>query len=315
MKELQSRLIKEFDFREADVSGEDFTYEIDKKFIEKELLHIRKKNKIVNEVEEVKAADIVVFSLKSINPKLNREKVSINAGLGLFNKEIEAALIGMKKGESKTIEVDNESVGIDIINVKRSEIPELTDEMAKKEKIDNITDVKSLMEYLEQLYEDEKNKAIDEKSYNLVENVIKQVVTKSKFDIKEEDIQYLSDLEINKARVLCELEGLILEKMTPKDFEGKIPVRSYDEFLKLVNDIKKEQLLVLLLGLKNAEKDGYKVLKEEYDKDIKDYYKMYRLDPEAAFRAISFELYETNSYARHYRDIIIEYYRERYQQV
>jgi FKBP-type peptidyl-prolyl cis-trans isomerase (trigger factor) len=315
MKELQSRLIKEFDFREADVSGVDFTYEIDKRFIEKEILHIRKKNKIVHEVDEVKDGNIVECSLKSINLKLNKEKVSINVGLGLFNREIESALIGMKTDETKIISVDNESVSVYVINVKSNEIPDLTDEMVKKEKIENVNNVKSLMEYLEELYENEKNKAINEKSYNLVENVIKQIIAKSKFDINEEDIKYLSDLEINKARVLCELEGLVLEEMTPKDFEGKIPVRSYDEFLKMVNGIERQHLPVLLLGLKNAEKAGYKVSKEAYDRDLRNYYTMYKLDPEAALRAICFEYYEANSYASYYRNIVREYYRERYQEL
>ncbi|GLC29449.1 hypothetical protein [Clostridium omnivorum] len=315
MKDLKSRVIKEFDFREADVSGEDFTYEVDKKFIEKEILRIRKKNKIVQEVKEVKEGDIVVCSLKSINPKFNKENVSINAGLGLFKREIEMALIGMKIGENKTIGADNERVSIDVINVKRSVLPDLTDEMVQKEKIDNITSVKSLTEYLEQLYKDEKNKAIDNKSYKLIENVINQVIAKSKFDINEEDIQYLSELEIHKARVFCELEGLTLEKMTPEDFNGKIPVRSYDEFLKMVNGLSKDQLPVLLLGIKNAEKDGYKVSQEKYDKDTEDFCKMYHIKPEDAYKAMTFEYYETGHYTGHYRNIIREYYRERYQEV
>lgn len=315
MKDLKSRLIKEFDFREADVSGEDFTYEIDKEFIEKEILRIRKKNKVLHEVEEVKKGDIVVCSLKSINPKFNKENVSISAGLGLFKKEIELALIAMKKGESRAIDADNESVIIDVINVKRSVMPELTDEMVQNEKIDNITNVKSLMEYLEKLYKAEKNKAIDNNSYKLIENVINQVISKSKFDINEEDIQYLSELEIHKARVFCELEGLTLEKMTPEDFNGKIPVKSYDEFLKMVNGLSKHQITVLLLGLKNAEKDGYKVSQEEYDKDTADFCKMYHMKPEDAYRAMPFEYYETGHYTGHYRNIIREYYRERYQEV
>lgn len=309
MKELKSIVINEFDFRKVDVSGQDFTYKIDKELIEKEIIRIRKKNKIVHEVEKVKDGDIVVCSLKSVNPKFNKEHVSINAGLGLFKREIEAALIGMKKGESKTIGVDNESVSIDVINVRRSVMPELTDEMVKKEKIDNITNMKSLVEHL---YEDEKNKDIDNKSYTLIENVIKQVISKSKFDINEEDIQYLNKLEIQKARVLCELEGLILEKMTPEDFDGKIPVKSYDEFLKLVNGLTKDNLPVLLLGLKDAEKDGYKVSQDEYDKDMKNYCKMYHLKLEDACRAIPFEYYEANNYPNHYRHMIREYYRKRY---
>ncbi len=315
MKKLKSVVIEEFDFRKADVSREDFTYEIDKEFIEKEILCIRKKNKVLHEVEKVKKGDIVVCSLKSINPKFNKENVSISAGLGLFKREVEIALINMKKGESKTIAIDNESVSIGVINVKRSMMPELTDEMVQKEGIDDVINMKSLMEHLEKLYENEKNKAIDNKSYSLVENVIKQVIAKSKFDINEEDIQYLSELETHKARVFCELEGLTLEKMTPKDFNGKIPVKSYDEFLKMVDGLSKDQLLVLLLGLKNAEKDGYKVSQENYDKDTEDFSKMYHLKPEDAYRAMPFEYYETGHYTGHYRNIIREYYRERYQEV
>ncbi len=72
---------------------------------------------------------------------------------------------------------------------------------------------------------------------------------------------------------------------------------------------------MVLLGLKNAEKDDYKVSQEEYDKDLKDYYTMYNLEPEAASRIISFDYYEANGYAAYYRNKIKEYYKERYQEV
>lgn len=315
MRKLESQVIEEFDFRKADVSGEDFTYEVDKEFINKKILRIRKRNKILHEVEKVESGDIVVCSLKSKNPKFNREKVTINAGLGLFKREIEDALVGMNKGHIKTVDTGDGSVSIEVINVKRCEIPDLTDDMVKKEKIDNVTDIKSLMEYLNLLYEEEKNKAINEKAYVLVDNVLKQVISRSRMEINEDDLQYLCQLEVQKARILAELEGLVLEMMTPEDFEGKIPVKSYDEFINMIYNINKETLPVILLGLRNAERDGYEVSREEYDEELKEYYTMFHIDPKYAARAMSFEYFEVNGYSRYYREKIKEYYKERYQEV
>lgn len=119
MKSLSSEIIKEFNFREADISGEDLTYTIDKNDIEKEILRIRKKNKISSEVPEVRKGDIAVCSLKSGNPKLNKESIAINVGLGLFEKKIEDELIGMTKGQDKNVVVDGINVDIKVLSITR----------------------------------------------------------------------------------------------------------------------------------------------------------------------------------------------------
>ncbi|HAQ39399.1 MAG TPA: hypothetical protein DCM73_00160, partial [Clostridiales bacterium] len=91
MKELKSKVLKEFDFRKADVSEVDFTYEADKGFIEKELLRIKKKNAVTYEVDAVIKGDIVLCSLRSDNPKYNKE-ISVNSSLGIFKKEVAGKL-------------------------------------------------------------------------------------------------------------------------------------------------------------------------------------------------------------------------------
>lgn len=315
MKELKSKILKEFDFRNIDVSGEDFTYETDKNFIEKEITRIKKKNKISYEVQEVTKGDIVICSLKSSISKFNKENISINVGLGLYDRQVEDALIGMEKGESKILLLDNESINIDILNISRSRIPELTDEMVEKEEINSVSTVESLINYLEGLHEVERNKAIDSKAYLLVGKILKEVIEKSEFVIYEEDIEYLSKLEIQRARVLAKLEGLILEDMTPEEFSGRIPVQTYEDFLKMIYEMKKESLPILLLGLKSADKDVYKVSKENYNKSLNEYSAMYNIDPEDASEAMTFEYYEAKEYQIYYENKIKEYFKGRYKEV
>ena len=313
MKDLKSKVLKEFDFRKADVSEVDFTYKVEN--VEKELLRIKKKNKITYEANEVNKGDIVLCSLKSNNPKFNSE-ISINTGLELFNKEIEAGIIGMKKGESKITYVDDKNVSIEVMKIERCELPKvLTDEMVKKEEIEGVSTVKALEEHLKELHQKNRDSAINNKASYLIEHVLKQVVSQGKYEIYEEDIQYLCDLEIQKSRVLAENEGLVLEKMTAEEFNGRIPVKSYDEFLNMVRNMKKNQIYVLIMGLKKAKEDGYEVMKEEYEKFLKDYYTMYKMDPEVARKAYSWDYYEATDYLIYYRDQIANYYKERYQEV
>jgi hypothetical protein len=315
MKDLKSKVLKEFDFRKADVSEVDFTYKVDKDFIDKELLRIKKKNTTIYEVDAIGKGDIVQCSLKSENPKFNKV-VSINSSLGIFKKEITNNLTGMKKGETMTVSVDGNDVHVEILKIERRELPEaLTDEMVKKEEVEGINTVNVLEEHLKELYQKNVDDAISDKAYYLVEHVLKQVVPQSEYEIQEEDIQYLCDLEIQKASALAEKEGLVLEKMTAEEFDGKIPVKSYDEFLNMVYNMEKNQIYVLVMGLKKAKEDGYEASKEEYEKFLKGFYTMYNIDPEIARKAQSWELYEANNYLIYYRKQIINYYRERYQEV
>ncbi|MBE6011676.1 MAG: hypothetical protein E7234_03865 [Lachnospiraceae bacterium] len=315
MKELKSKVLKEFDFRKADVSEVDFTYEADKGFIEKELLRIKKKNAVTYEVDAVIKGDIVLCSLRSDNPKYNKE-ISVNSSLGIFKKEVAGKLNGMKKGETLTVSVDGDDVNIEILKIERRELPEiLTDEMVEKEEIESVSTVKALEKHLQELHQKNIDSAINTKAYYLVEHVLKQVVPQSQYEIYEEDIQYLYDLEIQKASALAKNEGLILEKMTEEAFNGRIPVKSYEEFLNMVHNMGKNQIYVLVMGLKKAKEDGYEPSKEEYEEFLKGYYTMYKMDPEVARKAQSWELYEANEYIIYYRRQIINYYRERYQEV
>lgn len=315
MKDLKSKVLREFDFRKADVSEVDFTYEADKDFIENELLRIKKKNKITNEVDEVKKGDIVLCSLKSETPKYNRE-IKINTGLGIFNKEVEAALAGMKKEEINIASADGYNVSVEVLKIERSELPEvITDEMAAKEGIEGVDTVKDLKEHLMELHQKNIDDAIDSKAYYLIDHVLKQVVPQSEYEIYEEDIQYLCELEIQRARALAENEGFVLEKMTEKELDGRIPVKSYEEFLDMVHNMKKNQIYVLIMGLKKAKKDGYETPKEEYEEFFKDYYTMCNMAPEVARKVYPWEYYETNDYLNYYEAQIYNYYKDRFHEI
>ena len=92
----------------------------------------------------VEAGFRVTLRTESALPKFNREKTAVTVGGGLYSREIESALIGMRAGESGSAVVKGEPVSFTVTRVERRVYPELTDELARAQ---GIPGVETLAQY------------------------------------------------------------------------------------------------------------------------------------------------------------------------
>ena len=92
----------------------------------------------------VEAGFRVTLRTESALPKFNREKTAVTVGGGLYSREIESALIGMRAGESGSAVVKGEPVSFTVTRVERRVYPELTDDLARAQ---GIPGVETLAQY------------------------------------------------------------------------------------------------------------------------------------------------------------------------
>lgn len=102
--------------------------------VELELHNTRMLMKRTEEVAVVAERDTVELTLKSKSKKFNRSGLRLNAGMGLYNKELEKTLIGRRVGETYTVLLKNGEVTVTIESCHRTVIPELTDELVCSQK-------------------------------------------------------------------------------------------------------------------------------------------------------------------------------------
>jgi hypothetical protein len=121
--------------------------------------------------------------------RYNKDSVEIAVGRNLYNKDVEAALIGMKARESKTMTVDGEEITVTVLAVKKKAYSEITLEKVKAED----PTVTSVEAYKDSIYQGICDKLISDKADKLqikpmVNKLIKAVDIKFNYDEADNDV-------------------------------------------------------------------------------------------------------------------------------
>lgn len=224
---------------------------------------------------KAEVGDTAVLKVESAIPKFNKERVTVTLGRGLYSKVLEPLLLGKTVGERVETVIDEQPVNATVLELKRKQAPEPTDEMVaaleqKDFKGNTITTVAAYEAYIRDAKTSE---ILANINYFTMEEIMKDYPVDP---CDEEDIRILGELE--KAmfiKLFAEKEGIDLTKQVPKEWEEDMNVHSIDEFIAMRRDwykIKIAQCLIYLniLGLpaegKTDPLDHYEVLSELQEK-------------------------------------------------
>ena len=203
----------------------------------------------------IQKGDIVAIKIVSTDPFLASECERLSVGKGFFDKDIEAALTGKKKGNTFSTAVNDASAEITVLWVKRRVVPKFTDAMAAQMGIEDVATVQEYTDYVTQeLVEEDK-----EKKQNAIWNMVsKKIIEESKFEVdeKEVDAQYKKDI----VYLQKELEGDFEEFMQVK-YHGKTLEESKQNFKKEIM----KTLELCAIATPMAEEDGVEWTQEEYN--------------------------------------------------
>lgn len=304
---MESKVISIYDYHNLDLSPFAIKFNLDEDAITREIESAKNRESKWEAGSSVYNGDIAVCSLSSKLPLFNKEKVRIVIGSNLLNKDLEQAIVGMKKGECKVVALDENNVLVNVLDIMHRIVPDFDDELAKKQGIEG---VESVLDFREYLINQQKNKAISDVEYTAVKFTHDEVINKSDIVVKKKDLKTFVDMELSKYRVLSSLEGLELEKMDEKDFQGKIPVKSYHELLSNVQINNLDTIAEYLIGKVYAERKGYCPDKKEYEKFIKEYVDYWHGTEEEARKITTYDYFVLTRYTNFFYNEIHDYVKE-----
>ncbi len=198
----------------------------------------------LGEDAEIQAGDVVLLHTESGLSKFNKAKVPVTVGAGLYDNELEQAIIGLKVGDCKTVAVKNTPVSVKILQIKRKIVPELTDELVEEQAIE---DVHILTEYRKYYREKMMDSDIGRAMYEIM-NKISDDYPVTEFD--ETDIATLGKLESDFYIELFQTErGVDLREDIPDSWKEDLHIKTLDEFIAMRHDwyqLKTHQSLLLL---------------------------------------------------------------------
>lgn len=306
---MKSRVLQIKDYREVDVKSLLKPFVPDDAALEAELRRLTNPYIRWEAGTAVSPGDQAVCRLVSDCPRFQKEKVRFVAGSGMFHKELENLSMGMTVGGTREIVLPEGRVSLTLTGVMNRVAPEPGDEMVEKLGLDGVHTVAAYRAYL---LEQQKAAAFQEDSYDALNHLMREVIGGSEFVLDREDWAETINRELDRCRTLCRQEGMVLEEMTPEQFQGRIPVKSYHELVAMLQYDGWDNLCRYLLGCRYAENDGFRAGEAEYGEFIADYVRSWHVSEENAREANPYDSFLFNEYAGHAYTVLKEYIRTFY---
>ena len=306
---MKSRVLQIKDYREVDVKSLLKPFVPDDAALEAELRRLTNPYIRWEAGTAVSPGDQAVCRLVSDCPRFQKEKVRFVAGSGMFHKELENLSMGMTVGGTREIVLPEGRVSLTLTGVMNRVAPEPGDKMVEKLGLDGVHTVAAYRAYL---LEQQKAAAFQEDSYDALNHLMREVIGGSEFVLDREDWAETISRELDRCRTLCRQEGMVLEEMTPEQFQGRIPVKSYHELVAMLQYGGWDNLCRYRLGRRYAETDSFHSGEAEYEAFIADYAKTWRVSEESAREANPFENFIFNEYTGHAYTVLKNYIREFY---
>ena len=304
---MRSKIVSVKDYKEVVLDIPDF--QPDQAALQKELNRLLNPYVTWQEGDTVHEGGIVTCSLSSAIPRFQREKIQFVAGSGMFYRPLEDLTLGMRVGETRTLDLPEATVELTVLGVKNRVVPALSDPMVEALGLEG---VHTLADYRKYLLKQQLEQAFEEASYSLVNQVAHEVLSETEFILYKEDWKQAVDLELDRCRAIARQDGMVLEQMTPQQFAGNIPVKSYEELVAMTQDSCWDSLRCNLLGQMYAQGDGFAVSKEGYAGAIQEYCNMWNTTEEQAKETLSWETYVYNQWSSHAYHVWREYVSQQY---
>lgn len=222
------------------------------------------------EQETAKEGDTAVLKTVSELPKFNKDRVTVTLGRGLYDKGLESALIGHKAGDSAELTVQDRPVRATILELKRKQAPDPTDEMVMelrvKDQKGNL--ICTVADYEAHIHNEKIMSTLAAVNFYVLGSILKDYPIT---DYNEEDIRILGQLERASLSNMLREQGIDPEIQVPKDWEDKMNIHSMDEFIEKRRDwyqmkIQQSYVMLNILSLpcegKNDPLDHYEVMSE-----------------------------------------------------
>lgn len=203
---LKTKAIKVFDYRNLDLSEFVPEFTPDEGALKKDMDRMLKAYGKKIEGETVEAGDMIVLTCESDTPKFNKKGITVIVGKGFFSKDLEAKLVGLKKGEEFRLEADGAKITGTVDKITRTIMPELTDGSIASLGIEGVGSVKDL-----------KALCVDKQIAKLLDDIEEADMASAYLwqKLSEESVFELDGEELRKADEQAEAKKKELEAQRP----------------------------------------------------------------------------------------------------
>lgn len=298
MYDLKSKVIDIYDFKNIDLHEIVEPFQLEEADIDDEIERLRKKNAVSAEAETVEAGDIVEISCKSESSRFNKDKVSLKVGLGLFSKQIESQLRGMKTGETASVSEKSGTVEVKILKVTRTVLPELTDKNVSKWGLEKVKNVAGLRSYIISSLKQQYIADVAESYAIYIQNLANE---KSVFELDSEELEDQKKAGEKMALEMIKSQGFDPDTIT-EDEAQEILGKTKAEHIEFLKDSFVSSFKSGLVGLALMEQKGLVLTADDHNKSLQEYMLATGADMDEAKKVITFDKFIIGQGADKYLD-------------
>lgn len=219
----------------------------DYKAMDEQIYQVTLKHKKYDAVEAIAVGDIAALTLVSETKKFNR-KLKLQVGANMFDRELEAALVGGEAGKTFAVFHPAGQITCTVEAIQRLVVPALTDEMAQQLQIEGVSCAAELREYY--LDESLKKQLQDE-----VFDFIPILLDEWEFVIDEQDLFDMDEHEMERCRGISRSMGQVFDDMTERELLGAVGCRNIPEFRAMIHEYHEKTLRAMLAEAYLSERD------------------------------------------------------------
>ncbi len=196
-----AKVLNLFDFTKAELPDVLFQLKVHQKDLDQKIYKAAEHFlTIEDQSDEIQKGDIVAVKVDSKDPMLCSDCDRFNLGKGFYSEEIEAALLGKKTGDTISAKMADSPVEVTVLWHKRRIVPELTDDMAARL---GLEDVSTRAEYDAYAFAELEEEDKEKKQNAIWLMVSKQLVENSTFELEPSEIenQFIKDMSYLQAEL------------------------------------------------------------------------------------------------------------------
>lgn len=306
MYRLKSKVITYFDGKTIDLHSVIDPFAPDDEQARQALLRSQKRHGVLTAGEWVEDGDFVTLRCGSAVARFNKAAIPVTVGRGVFSRELEARLVGLRAGETARLQVDGQAVEVTVLEIKRRILPPLTDEAVKSWAMEGVDSVEALRR---SVYNAQKREWLEEMTPALAVWLSEQECGKSAFLLDGQELETAKAQSFHMAQDMLRSAGLDPETASDEEVMAVCGQSKAEHYAKLealgVSGLKSSAIGAMLM-----ERQGISLGEADYEAELLNRAQEIGTDPETDRMTYPPENFIMQQTANYHYDLLEEYARQ-----
>lgn len=211
----------------------------DEQKAQEQIYQIRLKHKHYDRADTVQTGDVATVAMEAEQKKFDRT-IKLQVGSNMFDRELEATLVGKKVDTDYVLEHTAGTIRLRISDIQRLVVPALDDEMAVQAGIDGISTAADLNQYY---VDEELKKALHNEVFDFLTDYLYQW----EMEIDPEELEQMDEAEMERCRGISRSMNMVFDEMTEEQLLGAVGCHDIPEFRKMIHGYHRKSLSAMLV--------------------------------------------------------------------